>query len=60
MFLIRFLLLAVILGCGKGAEHGSTLAGIVALFAFGCLEPRLFVALGDGITWVADWVRDRV
>lgn len=60
MFFIRLVLIAVIFGAGKGAEHGSIIAGLVALFAFGLLEPRLFVELADGISYAADWVRDRV
>ena len=60
MFLIRFVLIAILFGAGKGAEHGSIIAGFVALFAFGCLEPRLFTELADGISFAADWVRDRL
>ncbi len=57
---IRFILFATLVGAGKAAEHGSIVAGLVALVAFGLLEPRLPLALADGSARVVAWAWDRL
>ena len=56
---VRFILFATLVGAGKAAEHGSIVAGLVALVAFGLLEPRLPLALADGSARVVAWARKR-
>ena len=48
---IRLVLFATLVGAGKGAEHGSVVAGLIALVALGLLVPSLPLALMDGTSW---------
>jgi hypothetical protein len=57
---VRFILVATLVGAGKAAEHGSIVAGLVALVAFGLLEPRLPLALADGCARAVAWAWDRL
>ena len=56
---VRFILFVTLVGAGKGAEHGSVVAGLVALVALGLLVPSLLLALADGLSHTVAWARER-
>ena len=56
---VRLILFATLFGAGKGAEHGSIVAGLVALLALGLLVPSLPLAFVDGISRTVTWAKER-
>ena len=56
---VRLILFATLVGAGKGAEHGSVIAGFVALVALGLLAPSLPCAVMDDLAGAVTWARER-